>query len=230
MDCQEKEMFYGAETANGDWISSNYAEYNEFLGIGKPQGFLGLKKFFNTKGYQESMAQSTSNLQGMSSIMSGMNLPTSTAPVSTQSTAWTWNPLNVSAPLTSPLNTNAGNLQSGSPLVFSPSSFSTGLNTLASSINNTLGIKQDTASNVLGGGGTKEKETTKEETATTSGGGSGMSAEDINALIQRQLAQNTLKDKEDAGKKPDNTLLYVGLAGAGVLLITGFVYMASKGK
>jgi len=228
MDCQEKEMFYGAETANGDWISSNYAEYNEFLGIGKPQGFLGLKKFFNTKGYQESMAQS--NLQGMSSIMSGMNLPTSTAPVSTQSTAWTWNPLNVSAPLTSPFNTNAGNLQSGRPLVF-------GLNTLASSINNTLGIKQDTASNVLGGGGTKEKETattsgggTKEETATTSGGGSGMSAEDINALIQRQLAQNTLKDKEDAGKKPDNTLLYVGLAGAGVLLITGFVYMASKGK
>jgi hypothetical protein len=225
MDCQEKEMFYGAETANGDWISSNYSEYNEFLGIGKPQGFLGLKKFFNTKGYQESMAQSTSNLQGMSSIMSGMNLPTSTAPVSTQSTAWNWNPLNPSAPVTSPLNTNASNLQSGSPLVFAPSSFSTGLNTLASSINNTLGIKQDTASNVLGGGGTKEK-----ETATTSGGGSGMSAEDINALIQRQLAQNTLKDKEDAGNKPDNTLLYVGLAGAGVLLITGFVYMASKGK
>ena len=57
-----------------------------------------------------------------------------------------------------------------------------------------------------------------------------MSAEDINTLIQRQLAQNTLKDKEDAGNKPDNTLLYVGLAGAGVLLITGFVYMASKGK
>ena len=28
----------------------------------------------------------------------------------------------------------------------------------------------------------------------------------------------------------DNTILYVGLAGAGVLLITGFVYMASKGK
>ena len=224
MDCQEKEMFYGAET-NGDWISSNYAEYNEFLGIGKPQGFLGLKKFFNTKGYQESMAQSTSNLQGMSSIMSGMNLPTSTAPISSQSTTFTWNPLNPSAPVTAPLNTNAGNLQSGSPLVFAPSSFSTGLNTLASSINNTLGIKQDTASNVLGGGGTKEK-----ETATTSGGGSGMSAEDINALIQRQLAQNTLKDKEDAGNKPDNTLLYVGLAGAGVLLITGFVYMASKGK
>jgi hypothetical protein len=220
MDCQEKEMFYGAET-NGDWISSNYAEYNEFLGIGKPQGFLGLKKFFNTKGYQGSMAQSTSNLQGMSSIMSGMNLPTSTAPVSTQSTAWNWNPLNPSAPVTSPLNTNASNLQSGRPLVFAPSSFST----LASSINNTLGIKQDTASNVLGGGGTKEK-----ETATTSGGGSGMSAEDINTLIQRQLAKNTLKDKEDAGNKPDNTLLYVGLAGAGVLLITGFVYMASKGK
>ena len=34
MDCQEKEMFYKAEQ-NGDWISSNYAEYNEFLGIGK---------------------------------------------------------------------------------------------------------------------------------------------------------------------------------------------------
>jgi hypothetical protein len=223
MDCNEKEMFYGAERS-GDWISSNYAEYNEFLGIGKPQGFLGLKKFFNTKGYQESMAQSTSNLQGMSSIMSGMNLPTSTAPVSTQSTAFTWNPLNPSAPVTAPLNTNAGNLQSGQPLVFAPSSFSSGLNTLASSINNTLGIKQDTASTVLGGGGAKET------TTTTSGGGSGMSAEDVNALIQRQLAQNTLKDKQDEGNKPDNTLLYVGLAGAGVLLITGFVYMASKGK
>jgi hypothetical protein len=218
MDCQEKEMFYKAEQ-NGDWISSNYAEYNEFLGIGKPQGFLGLKKFFNTQGYQESMAQSTSNLQGMSSIMSGMNLPTSTAPVSTQSTAWNWNPLNPSAPVTSPLNTNASNLQSGSPLVFAPSSFSSGFST---ALNNALGIKQDTASTVLGGGGAKA--------TTTSGGGSGMSAEDVNALIQRQLAQNKLKDKEDAGNKPDNTLLYVGLAGAGVLLIAGFSYMAFKGK
>ena len=220
MDCQEKEMFYGAETANGDWISSNYAEYNEFLGIGKPQGFLGLKKFFNTQGYQDAMAQSTSNLQGMSSIMSGMNLPTSTAPISSQSTTFTWNPLNPSAPVTAPLNTNAGNLQSGNPLVFAPSSFSSGFST---ALNNSLGIKQDTASTVLGGG-------SKETKNTTSVGGSGMSAEDVNALIQRQLAQNTLKDKEDAGNKPDNTLLYVGLAGAGVLLITGFVYMASKGK
>jgi hypothetical protein len=44
MDCNEKGMFI-----------TNDAEYNEFLGIGKPQGFLGLKKLFNTQGYQTAM-------------------------------------------------------------------------------------------------------------------------------------------------------------------------------
>jgi hypothetical protein len=202
-------MFYGAERS-GDWISSNYAEYNEFLGIGKPEGFLGLKKFFNTKGYQDSMAQSTSNLQGMSSIMSGMNLPSSTAPVSTQNTAFTWNPLNPSAPVTAPLNTNAGNLQSGQPLVFSPSSFSTALN-------NALGIKQDTASTVLGGGSKSESATTPAAaTAPANPIGSGITTPSV--------------DPRGTNVPKDNTILYVGLAGAGVLLITGFVYMASKGK
>lgn len=216
MDCQEKEMFYGAERS-GDWISSNYAEYNEFLGIGKPQGFLGLKKFFNTQGYQQAIAASQLGGGGKNYGISIGTPTSSTPPTSTVGTTWSWNPLNPSAPVTSPLNTNASNLQSGSPLVFSPSSF-------LNSINQNLGIKQDTASTVLGGSGAAPAPAPTQTTTPTP------TPTSDSSLLEYLKAQQILKEKEDDGKKPDNTALYIGLAGAGVLLIAGFSYMAFKGK
>ena len=220
MDCQEKEMFYKAEQ-NGDWISSNYAEYNEFLGIGKPQGFLGLKKFFNTQGYQQAVAASQLGGGGKNYGISIGTPTSSTPPTSTVGTTWSWNPLNPSAPVTSPLNTNASNLQSGSPLVFSPSSFGSVLN----SINQGLGIKQDTASTVLGGGGSQPAAPAQTQTQTQT-----PTPTSDSSLLEYLKAQQVLKEKEDEGNKPNNTALYIGLAGAGVLLIAGFSYMAFKGK
>jgi hypothetical protein len=219
MDCQEKEMFYGAERS-GDWISSNYAEYNEFLGIGKPQGFLGLKKFFNTQGYQQAVAASQLGGGGKNYGISIGTPTSSTPPTSTVGTTWSWNPLNPSAPVTSPLNTDASNLQSGRPLVFSPSSF-------LNSINQGLGIKQDTASTVLGGGGSQPA--APAQTQTTAPAPAPTQTSD-SSLLEYLKAQQVLKEKQEDGNKPNNTALYIGLAGAGVLLIAGFSYMAFKGK
>ena len=204
MDCQEKEMFYGAETANGDWISSNYSEYNEFLGIGKPQGFLGLKKFFNTQGYQQSVA-STQLGGGGKDYGISIGTPTSTNldPIASIGL----NPLPVT-----PIQ--------GATVATVPTGFGStrGLNlsSLLNDINKGLGIRQDTASTVLGGGGS----------APVSAPIGGSAPIDSSAI----QAQQVLQQKQQEANKPNNTLLYVGLAGAGVLLITGFVYMASKGK
>ena len=203
MDCQEKEMFYKAEQ-NGDWISSNYAEYNEFLGIGKPQGFLGLKKFFNTQGYQQSVAASQLGGGGKDYGIS-IGTPTSTNldPIGSIG-------LSSLAPL--PVNVQ-GATKATTPKGFGSTS---GLNltNLLNDINKGLGIKQDTQSTVLGGGGTAPAPTPTTTPVDSS-------------LLQ---AQQALQQKQDDGNKPNNTALYIGLAGAGVLLIAGFSYMAFKGK
>lgn len=202
MDCQEKEMFYKAEQ-NGDWISSNYAEYNEFLGIGKPQGFLGLKKFFNTQGYQQSVAASQLGGGGKDYGIS-IGTPTSTNldPIGSIGLA-SLDPL--------PVNVQ-GATKATTPKGFGSTS---GLNltNLLNDINKGLGIKQDTQSTVLGGGAAPAP------TPTTTPVDS--------SLVQ---AQQALQQKQDDGNKPNNTALYIGLAGAGVLLIAGFSYMAFKGK
>ena len=203
MDCQEKEMFYKAEQ-NGDWISSNYAEYNEFLGIGKPEGFLGLKKFFNTQGYQQSVAASQLGGGGKDYGIS-IGTPTSTNldPIGSIG-------LSSLAPL--PVNVQ-GATKATVPTGFGSTS---GLNltNLLNDINKGLGIKQDTQSTVLGGGGTAPAPTPTTTPVDSS-------------LLQ---AQQALQQKQDDGNKPNNTALYIGLAGAGVLLIAGFSYMAFKGK
>jgi hypothetical protein len=203
MDCNEKEMFYGAETANGDWISSNYSEYNEFLGIGKPQGFLGLKKFFNTQGYQQSVAASQLGGGGKDYGIS-IGTPTSTNldPIASIGLS----PLPV-API-------QGATKATVPTGFGSTS-GLNLSSLLNDINKGLGIRQDTASTVLGGGGSAPVNAPI-----------GSAPIDSSAI----QAQQVLQQKQQEANKPNNTMLYVGLAGAGVLLITGFAYMASKGK
>ena len=209
MDCQEKEMFYGAERS-GDWISSNYAEYNEFLGIGKPQGFLGLKKFFNTQGYQQSVAASQLGGGGKDYGIS-IGTPTSTNldPIGSIG-------LSSLAPL--PVNVQ-GATKATTPKGFGSTS---GLNltNLLNDINKGLGIKQDTQSTVLGGGSAAPAPTPTTTPTPTSD----------SSLLEYLKAQQILKEKQDEGNKPNNTALYIGLAGAGVLLIAGFSYMAFKGK
>ena len=199
MDCQEKEMFYKAEQ-NGDWISSNYAEYNEFLGIGKPEGFLGLKKFFNTQGYQQSVAASQLGGGGKDYGIS-IGTPTSTNldPIGSIGLASI-------APL--PVNVQ-GATKATTPKGFGSTS-GLNLSSLLNDINKGLGIKQDTQTIVLGGGAAPAPTPTPDS-----------------SLVQ---AQQVLQQKQDEGKKVDNTTLYIGLAGAGVLMIAGFAYMASKGK
>ena len=201
MDCNEKEMFYGAERS-GDWISSNYAEYNEFLGIGKPQGFLGLKKFFNTQGYQQSVAASQLGGGGKDYGIS-INTPTSTnlQPISSIGLS----------PL--PVTPIQGATKANVPTGFGSTS-GLNLSNLLNDINKGLGIKQDTASTVLGGGGNAPAPA--ETYAPVNPIGSGITTPSV--------------DPRGADAPKSNTMLYVGLAGAGILLIAGFAYMASKGK
>ena len=203
MDCQEKEMFYGAETANGDWISSNYSEYNEFLGIGKPEGFLGLKKFFNTQGYQQSVAASQLGGGGKDYGIS-IGTPTST----------NLDPIASIGIKPLPVTPIQGATRATVPTGFGSTS-GLNLSSLLNDINKGLGIKQDTASTVLGGG-----------SAPVNAPIGGSAPIDSSAI----QAQQVLQQKQQEGNKPNNTMLYVGLAGAGILLITGFAYMASKGK
>lgn len=202
MDCNEKDMFY-----------TNDAEYAELLGIGKPQGFLGLKKLFNTKGYQNSLAKSKTNLEGMSSIMSAMNLPSSKAPISTQSSRIELTPIQSVG--YKPLSVDYGTPTPYTPKTFTPvptSSIDT--SKLFSDILDTAIViaKNKTQQ------GTKKTET-KEETTTTEP-----------VVVGTTTAQGFSQDPRGGNVPKDNTMLYVGLAGAGILLISGIAFMASKGK
>lgn len=197
MDCNEKEMFYGAERS-GDWISSNYAEYNEFLGIGKPEGFLGLKKFFNTQGYQQSVAASQLGGGGKDYGIS-IGTPTSTNLDPIASIGITPLPVNVQGATKANVPTGFG------------STSGLNLSNLLNDINKGLGIKQDTASTVLGGGSATQPAATPANPI-----GSGITTPSV--------------DPRGANAPKSNTMLYIGLAGAGILLISGFAYMASKGK
>jgi hypothetical protein len=204
MDCNEKDMFY-----------TNDAEYAELLGIGKPQGFLGLKKLFNTKGYQNSLAKSKTNLEGMSSIMSGMNLPSSKAPISTQSSRIELTP--IQSVSYKPLSVDYGTPTPYTPKTFTPvptSSIDT--SKLFSDILDTAIVFAKNKAQQ----GIKKTET-KEETTTT-----------ITEPVVNNTTDNKGYSKDPRGNdvKPDRTMLYVGLAGAGILLISGIAFMASKGK
>jgi len=176
MDCQEKGMFQTSD-----------AEYNNFLGIGKPQGFLGLKKLFNTQGYQQAMFQQMqSNRVELTPIQS-----------------IGYKPLSVDY---------------GTPT----RSTSTLTNTATSSINTSDLLKNllDTAI-VIGKNKAQQASTKPTPTADTN---------------PTQPVVGATTDAKGYSKDPrenlpkDNTMLYVGLAGAGILLISGFAYMASKGK
>jgi hypothetical protein len=202
MDCNEKDMFY-----------TNDAEYAELLGIGKPQGFLGLKKLFNTKGYQNSLANSKTNLEGMSSIMSGMNLPSSKAPISTQSSRIELTPIQSVG--YKPLSVDYGTPTPYTPKTFTPvptSSIDT--SKLFSDILDTaIVIAKNKAQQGI------KKTETKEETTTTQP-----------VVGSTTTAQGFSQDPRGGNVPKDNTMLYVGLAGAGILLISGIAFMASKGK
>lgn len=177
MDCNEKGMFHTSD-----------AEYNEFLGIGKPQGFLGLKKLFNTQGYQTAMQKQIQS--------SRIEL----TPI--QSIGY------------KPLSVDYGTPTPYTPKTFTPVPIDTS-KLFSDVLDTAIVIAKNKAQQ-----GTKKTET-KEETTTT-----------ITEPVVGTTTDNKGYSKDPRGNdvKPDRTMLYVGLAGAGILLISGIAFMASKGK
>jgi hypothetical protein len=178
MDYQEKDVFYTSDD-----------DYSNLLGIGKPQGFLGLKKLFNTKGYQTAMFQQMqSNRVELTPIQSIGYKP-------------------LSVEYGTPTRTTI------SPLTTKPTS----------SINTSDLLKNllDTAI-VIGKNKAQQASTQPTPTADTT-----PTQPVVGATTD---SKGYSQDPRGANLPKDNTMLYVGLAGAGILLISGFAYMASKGK
>jgi hypothetical protein len=177
MDCNEKDMFY-----------TNDSEYAELLGIGKPQGFLGLKKLFNTKGYQTAMFnQIQSNRIELTPIESkGIK----------------------------PLTIDYGTPTPYTPKTFTPVPIDTS-KLFSDVLDTAIVIAKNKAQQ-----GTKKTETKEETTTTTTQPVVGTTTDD----------KGYSKDPRGNDVKPDRTMLYVGIAGAGILLISGIAFMASKGK
>ena len=175
MDCNEKGMFI-----------TNDAEYNEFLGIGKPQGFLGLKKLFNTQGYQTAMQKQIQS--------SRIEL----TPIESKGIK--------------PLTIDYGTPTPYTPKTFTPVPIDTS-KLFSDVLDTAIVIAKNKAQQ-----GTKKTET-KEETTTTQP-----------VVGSTTTAQGFSQDPRGGNVPKDNTMLYVGLAGAGILLISGIAFMASKGK
>ena len=182
MDCNEKGMFH-----------TNDKEYNEFLGIGKPQGFLGFKKLFNTKGYQTAMFKQIQSSRVELTPIQSIGIK--------------------------PLSIDYGTPTPYTPTSFTPTSTS-GINTsdlLKNLLDTAIVIGKNKAQQGTPKTETKEETTTNETKVVT---------KDYNL----EDARAKLKQLEEDGKGKNKTLLYVGLASVGVLLIGGFAYMSSKGK
>jgi hypothetical protein len=180
MDYQEKDVFYTSDD-----------DYSNLLGIGKPQGFLGLKKLFNTKGYQTAMFNQIQS--------SRIEL----TPIESKGIK--------------PLTIDYGTPTRYTPTTFTPTPTS-GINTsdlLKNLLDTAIVIGKNKAQQ-----GTKKTETKEETTTTTTQPVVGTTTDD----------KGYSKDPRGNNVKPDNTMLYVGIAGAGILLIGGIAFMASKGK
>lgn len=179
MDCQEKGMF-----------QTNDTEYNEFLGIGKPQGFLGFKKLFNTKGYQSAMFQQF------------------------KSNRVELEPLALKQPKL--LKIEYGQPQRVEiPTTFKP--IPTSQLDVRGLFKDALDTAVVIAKNKAQQRSNQNQTTPTPETPTQPVVGSTTNSEGYSKDPRENLPK-------------DNTMLYVGLAGAGILLISGFAYMASKGK
>lgn len=177
MDCQEKGMF-----------QKNDTEYNEFLGIGKPQGFLGLKKLFNTQGYQTAMQKQIQSSRIELTPIKSVGIK----------------PLSVE--YGTPTRTTT------SPLVTTPTSQIDTSKLFGDLLDTAIVIAKNKAQQ-----GSTQQTTTADTTPT-------------------QPVVGATTDSKGYSKDPrenlpkDNTMLYVGIAGAGILLISGIAFMASKGK
>jgi hypothetical protein len=177
MDCNEKGMFHTSDS-----------EYNEFLGIGKPQGFLGLKKLFNTQGYQDAMLKEMQSNRIELTPIQGIGLK----PLSVEYGTPTRSTASVTQTTTSSINTS---------------------DLLKNLLDTALVIGKNKAQQVV---------TQPQPSADTT-----PSQPVVGATTD---SKGYSQDPRVTNVKPDNTMLYIGLAGAGILLIGGFAYMASKGK
>ena len=205
MDCQEKEMFYEVQK-NGDWINTNSDMYNDFLGSGTEKGFLGLRKLFYPKSYQMRYGKKQ-KIEPIKSIG--------------------YKPLTVNYGTPTRVTTTFGSTKVPSGINAIPkedredvlkTSF---LSTLfGGQLDNLLNSQPIPNFNAP----TQQKSNQEVATSRTS---QDLGVEDPRVQEARiKLA----KLQEDGKPKVSNTMLYVGLGMAGVLLIGGFAYMSSKGK
>lgn len=204
MDCNENGMFYQVQK-NGDWISSNSDMYNDFLGIGTEKGFLGLRKVLYPQSYQMRYGRKQ-KIEPIKSI--GLK----------------------------PLKIDYGTPTPYIPKTFNTKKVPTGLDALPKEdredvqktafLSTLFGGQLD---NLLNSAPIPNFNEPKPKKSTTTQDLTKQDTKDYNL----EDARAKLKQLEDDGKPKipkNNTLLYVGLAGAGILLISGFAYMSSKGN
>ena len=204
MDCNENGMFYQVQK-NGDWISSNSDMYNDFLGIGTEKGFLGLRKVLYPKSYQMRYGRKQ-KIEPIKSI--GLK------------------PLKVDYGTPSRVTTTFGTQKVPSGLGALPKEDREDVQK-TSFLSTLFGGQLDSLLNSAPIPNFNEPTppTKKESTKTN--------ILDQNKDYNLEDARAKLKQLEEDGKPKipkNNTLLYVGLAGAGILLISGFAYMSSKGN
>jgi hypothetical protein len=244
MDCQENGMFYQVQK-NGDWISSNSDMYNDFLGIGSEGGFLGYKKVIHPKGKKTTSTKQVKvktphNFLGIGTEGGFLGLRKVLYPKSYQ---MRYGRKQKIEPIKSiglkPLKVDYGTPTPYTPKTFNLIKVPTGLNAIpkedredvqkTSFLSTLFGGQLDNLLNSAPIPNFNEPKTTPkptQETKETSSNETKVVTKDYNL----EDARAKLKQLEEDGKDKNKTLLYVGLASVGVLLIGGFAYMSSKGK
>jgi hypothetical protein len=204
MDCNENGMFYQVQK-NGDWISSNSDMYNDFLGIGTEKGFLGLRKVLYPQSYQMRYGRKQ-KIEPIKSI--GLK------------------PLKIDYGTPTRVTTTFGTKKVPSGLGALPKE-------------DREDVQKTSFLSTLFGGQIDELLMSKpipnfnEPADTTKRQTTRRTSLDETKDYNLEDARAKLKKLEEDGKPKipkNNTLLYVGLAGAGILLISGFAYMSSKGN
>jgi hypothetical protein len=241
MDCQENGMFYQVQK-NGDWISSNSDMYNDFLGIGSEGGFLGYKKVIHPKGKKTTSTKQVKvktphNFLGIGSEGGFLGLRKVLYP---KTYKMRYNRKLNLTPIQSkglkPLSVGYGT-PSRVTTTFGTTRVPSGLNALPQE--DRQDVQKTSFLSTLFGGQLDNllnsapipnfnvpTPTPTQQTKETSSNEAKVVTKDYNL----EDARAKLKQLEEDGKGKDKTLLYVGLASVGVLLIGGFAYMSSKGK
>ena len=246
MDCQENGMFYQVQK-NGDWISSNSDMYNDFLGIGSQNGFLGYKKVIHpkTKNKKATTKQVkvkvNHNFLGIGSENGFLGLRKLFYP---KSYKMRFGQKQKIEPIKSiglkPLSVDYGT-PTRTTTTFGTTRVPSGINAIPKEDRQDV-QKTSFLSTLFGGqldnllnsqpipNFNAPTPTTTTTTRAITHGGANVEDTSVEDPRVQEARQKLAQLQEDGKPKVSNTMLYVGLGMAGVLLIGGFAYMSSKGK